>query len=711
MTTRSRYPVAALVPALLVWGLFWIVATGPKPVPADRYLDLADRYDVEIIRDDYGVPHIYGARDVDVAFGLAFAHAEDDFPTIQDVVLATRGMLAAEKGPSAAPADFLVGFMDVKRTVEKGYATKVSAEARALAEAYADGINHYAATHPGEASSLLLPVKGEDVVAGFTFKTPLFYGFDKAISALFAGTYPGMPSSAQPEEEEESLPVGSQGVALAPKATTDGHTRLLVNSHQPLTGPVAWYEARVKSEEGWDMVGGTFPGAPLILHGAGPDLGWANTVNTPDLVDVFRIRRHPGGALAYTLDNKWAPMTARTVPIRVKLWGPFYWTVERTVYETLFGPVVEVNGDYYAVRFAGYRELGMLDAMYALNKAKDRAAFEAALARGSLPSLNYVMATASGDVAHYYNAQFPKRPNVPGLDWRKLVPGDQSSIFVEGYEPFSAVPKTVNPESGIVFNANNSPYLATTGAGAPVPDDFPARLGVQGNLTNRALRLNRLLTLAAPVSPDAFREIKYDKVFDPSYPPLVALRTALLEPPVWLGVEEREGVDLLRRWRGGTALDDRSAALGIALLYPMIKAWEADEPMPDVWGRLPVALNYLVTRFGRIDPEWGEVSRLRRGGIDLPIAGGPDILRAVYGERDADGRMRDVAGDSYILFADWDGKGGFTARSAHSFGAAAGRPDSPHHTDQMDMFVREEEREVPLDREALMAEKTSSRRL
>ena len=105
----------------------------------------------------------------------------------------------------------------------------------------------------------------------------------------------------------------------------------MVNSHQPYTGPVAWYEARVKSEEGWDMIGGIFPGAPMILHGAGPDLGWAMTVNKPDLVDVYALEvDEPEEPSQYRFDGGWRDFDVKEIEFRVKLWGPFSLPVKRT---------------------------------------------------------------------------------------------------------------------------------------------------------------------------------------------------------------------------------------------------------------------------------------------------------------------------------------------------------------------------------------------
>ena len=158
----------------------------PNNPSAETLTADAANYEVEIIRDNWGVPHIYGQTNADTAFGVAYAHAEDDYETIQDVVAATRGVLARYKGAAAAPTDYIVSLLDVWGTVERRYERDVPGDIKAIAEAYAAGLNLYAAEHPDETWAGLAPFTGQDVVAGFIFKTPFFYGFDETLQALFA---------------------------------------------------------------------------------------------------------------------------------------------------------------------------------------------------------------------------------------------------------------------------------------------------------------------------------------------------------------------------------------------------------------------------------------------------------------------------------------------------------------------------------------------
>ena len=165
----------------------------------------AGRYHVHIVRDNFGVPHVFGHTDADVGFGIGFAHSEDDFATIQDVALATRGTLAASEGVKAAAGDYLVRAMRVWETIDARYDRDLPADVKRVLEAYADGVNYYAALHPDAVKTGLLPLTGKDIAAGFVFKTPFFYGLADTLKKLTADTG-GKPA----------LPIGSNGIAVAP---------------------------------------------------------------------------------------------------------------------------------------------------------------------------------------------------------------------------------------------------------------------------------------------------------------------------------------------------------------------------------------------------------------------------------------------------------------------------------------------------------------
>ena len=235
----------------LLWALLVLLALGAvggmvwEPLVATEYKAPPSReYDVEIARDSFGVPHINGKTDADTAYGLAYAHAEDDFSTIEDVVAMTRGRYGALAGSDGAKVDFVLHLLGARETAERRY-LELSPQVRAVAEAYAAGLNHYADKHPDEVRlSKLFPVTGQDIVTGFVLRAPFFYGLDGTIGALAEGKPQPRESAARmtPIGRDPEMN-GSNAFAIAPKRMADGKTWLISNSHQPYEGQVAWYEA------------------------------------------------------------------------------------------------------------------------------------------------------------------------------------------------------------------------------------------------------------------------------------------------------------------------------------------------------------------------------------------------------------------------------------------------------------------------------------
>ena len=372
------------------------LATAPRKADLTPLIEKARAYDVVIRRDRFGVPHILGKTDADAAFGLAFAHAEDDFDTIQTIALATRGTLAASEGAKAAPGDYIVNLLGVWNTINARYDRDLPPDVKAVLTAYADGVNYYAARNPGKVKPGLLPLTGKDIAAGFVFKTPFFYGLDSELKRLTNAT-------------DDGLPKGSNGVAVAPSRSSDGATRLLVNSHQPYSGPVAWYEAVVESGEGWHVAGGFFPGSPFMLHGHNAHLGWANTVNNPDLVDIYRLTLNPETKDEYRLDGKWVKFERGTAKLRIKLWGPFSWTINKEVLRSAHGPVMRTKTGAFAIRYAGMDSVRQPLQYWRLDKAGTLEQWQEAMALQALPSINYVYADEKGNIGYVYNGLFPNR--------------------------------------------------------------------------------------------------------------------------------------------------------------------------------------------------------------------------------------------------------------------------------------------------------------
>jgi len=645
----------------------------------------AKDHDVRIRRDEWGVPHVKGKTDADVAYGLAWAQAEDDFPTLQEAVFTGRGRLAELTGPAGLESDYLVALQDVAGAVKRGYGG-LPADLRAVMEAYAAGINAYAAKHQDMVAPGLLPVTGQDLVAGTTYRGPTFYGLDD----LFRRT---MRPAQKTAAVEDRLEIGSNGVAVGPSRSADGATRLLVNSHQPYSGPLAWYEAVLESGQGWHVAGGFFPGSPFMLHGHNANLGWASTVNNPDLADVYQLTVNPTDRDRYRLDGAWRRFNSRWVEIRVRKPDGSFETVRREVLASVHGPVVRTDHGVFAVRFAGLGEVRQNGQYFAMNKARNLAEWKAAMARGVLPSINYIYADAKGNVGYVHNGRYPVRK--AGVDWSGGVPGDRSDLIWTAQLPFARVPQLWNPKGGWTFSANNTPFQATDPADNLKREAYPETLGLQANMTNRAMRALETYGADPSITAEEFEAYKYDLAYSEKSDLAKGIALLMSVPP-GTDADLAAAQALFKGWDRRTNVESRAAALAVLTVLRLQQS--AGKAPLEV---LKTVMAELKARFGRIDPTWGEVNRIRRGTVDLPIDGGPDIFRAVYGRPDADGRLKALAGDTFVMFVTWDRDGKLSSKSIHQFGSATLDASSPHYADQTPLFAKMQTKPVYFTEEQL----------
>jgi acyl-homoserine-lactone acylase len=685
---RAAAGVLLLAMLTLIGLMVWEpLMASPGKAPLSR------AYSAEIVRDEWGVPHIYGRTDADVAYGVAQAHAEDDFRTLQDVVAMTRGRYGALAGEEGAAFDYALALLDARGTVKRQYAT-VPARSRALLDAYATGLNDYAAEHPAEVRlGNLFPVNGEDIATGFALRQPFFFGLNGVIGPLVKGETllpdPGPRLNGSPLPDRESAAnLGSNAFAIAPGRSDDGVTRLVSNSHQPWEGGVAWYELVVESGEGWHYAGATFPGSPFPFLGHNEDLGWTNTVNQPDMVDVYKLVLDESGT-RYRLDGKWLPLerTAVRLPVR---FGPIVIPVSRPVYRSVHGPVIINDQGAFAFRYGGMGSLATLDAYYALNKAKTYAEWQGILARQAIPSTNFIYADKAGTIAYWYNAAIPQRQKGP--DWRGVLPGDRSDLIWQSLAPFDSLPHYVNPATGFVFNSNNTPFVAAGKASNLDPANFAPEMGIEQRMTNRAFRAEKLLDETNPIGRAELERIKYDTGYERA-----GYIAKVLDAIAALDVRDNKRLltaqQLMAQWDMTAEGAGRADALAVLLLRkPMGDDYEG-KPLTPAREILDKASAHLMEHFGRLDPPLQDLLRLRHGkgksAVDLPLDGGSDTLRAsTLWDVESDGRLKVKHGDSFVMFVEWAPGKPVVSQSIQPFGAATTRPDSVHHTDQSALFVQ-----------------------
>ena len=668
---------------------------GCQPPTDTTYLGLANQYDVTIERDAWGVPHVLGVTDADAAFGLAYAQAEDNNRIIEDSLRAYRAQLAAEQGADAAPVDFLVQWLGLQQRIANDFRRTVSPDMQAYLDAFADGLNYYAAKHPQDFDTSLLPVTAEDLMVGYLLRHLLFYGFDETVKELNGPRRP-RDISTGPEVSLDGVPIGSNAFAVSPIRSDDGSTRLAINSHQPLTGPVAWYEAHIRSEQGLDVMGGLFPGSPTMGVDFNRSMAWGATVNKPDLVDVYVLEIHPDDPNQYRLDGEWRTLEQFDIAIRVKLWGPFWWTVHREGLRSEHGPVLRTEHGTYAVRYAGMNEMRQPEQWHAMSRANSVAAFRDALALHRFASFNFVAADRDGHIGFFHNAMIPMR--VPGYNWRQYLPGDRSDLIWDRYIPWPDLPAVIDPPSGFVLSTNQSPFQISEDGSNPDPGRYRPEDGFQTRMTNRATRGLELFGEYGAISEAEFSAIKHDNQYSPNSRAGRWLQRVLRE------VDETdpdlgEARRILADWDLATNVANRGAALGTCVIYREWLTEQQGKQAPDPTATLKDCAALIHNATGQLDPRYGDINRHVRGDdFDEPLAGGPDTLRAVYGSGlEETGFNTNIAGDGLYYLVSWDAEGHQQISGVHPFGSATLDDQSAHFSDQAADFVNESPHPVLFD--------------
>ncbi len=649
------------------------------------YLPLGEQYDVWIERDNFGVPHVHGTTDADAAFGLAYAQAEDHWTLLEDAIALYRGESARFNGPEAAITDFLVKWLGLWDDIERDYDTLLQPETRAYLQAFADGLNYYAAKHPEQVRFDLLPYRGEDLAAAFMLQHLFFWGFDGIVKELTRSERARNVSDG-PGVLRGEVPVGSNAFAVAPHYSEDGATRLAVNSHQPATGPVAWYEAHLQSDEGLNVMGGLLPGGPTINVGFNENVAWAATVNKPDLADIYVLDIDPDDPMRYRLDGQWLELEQRELDIEVNLFGFLPWTVTELGLRSQHGPVLQTEHGTYAVRYAGMGEMRQMEQWLAMDKAQSVDQWLDAMRMHTFASFNFAVADREGHIAFVHNSLTPVRK--AGYDWQQYLPGDDSSLIWDSFIPFDDLPMVINPPSGWVHSANQSPFHVTAPEDNPKASDFRQEDGFPTRMTNRAYRGLELFQALGPISEQEFFEIKHDKAYSPNSRSAAYVRSAIDIQGLEGDLLAAQGV--LADWDLNTDIDNPGAALATCILGAEWLAESRGTPVPEVGGQLQRCANLLLEKTGRLDPPWGEVNRHVRGELNLPVGGGPDTLRAIYGRgMEDDGYHTNVAGDGLYYLVEWDSDGEQKVRGIHQFGSATLDETSPHYADQAVLYVRE----------------------
>ncbi len=644
---------------------------------------------ITIARDSFGVPHIYGHTDAEAAYGLAYAHCEDDFNSIQQNLLAAKGMLGEVLGKEGVLFDFGLTFFGIDTLVDNNFEHAISNDFKKVLEGYIQGVNDYAAKHPEEVLlKKALPFKPTDMVKGSTLTLSLFAGAGMALKSIKDNH---IELLHQPNE------IGSNSMAIAPTRTDDGKAWLLVNSHQPIEGRFAWYEAHIKSDEGWDIIGGLFPGGTTIFVGSNKNLGWAHTTNYHTFGDIYKLE-HKGNKYLY--DGTWHTFQTKTAHLKIKL-GALKIPIAKKIRTCEYGPVFQSAHGWYAVRFPGAMDLRATEQWFRMNKAGNFKEFETALKMEAIPLFNIMYADVDGNIFYQSGCQVPLRDTT--LNWHLPITANTSNYKWTSLIPYDRKPSMLNPTCGYLFSCNQTQY-SVSGKDCAWKGYW---VGIQQFNYNRGERFGELLgAVNGKFTWADFLRIKFDRSYSRNGTYARNFKAAF-------ELDENKFPDLadaikkLKQWNRTGDAENKDAALVMIMQERLQKEWKVPfaflmikkDPMQeaDLLSALRYSRRFMLAKYGTLDIKLGDVQRMIRGNVSFPASGLREVPHAADPKLfdKAKGIWRITGGDGYIQVNRYS-KTGVEINSVNAYGASA-HPQSKHYTDQMEMFSKEQFKKMTFD--------------
>ena len=647
---------------------------------------------ITIARDSFGIPHVFAKTDPEVAYGIAWAHAEDDFETLQLVVLSGKAKLGTGIGKKGAEGDYVINLLRIRKTVDEQWNT-LSPDFLALIKGYVAGLNAYAKAHPSAIKyKQAFPFDEKEYMTAVVFSIGLFCGIDQALPQILGGKVETIPGFN---------PQGSNAFAMNSVKTTTGESFLAINAHQPQEGPVAFYEAHLQSEQGWNMLGGLFPGGCLIFHGTNENLGWAHTVNYQDKIDVFQLEMNPANKNQYKFDGQWMNLEQDKAKLKVK---GIPITIGKKIYWSKYGATLKTDKGVFALRVPATMDIKALEEWYRMNKAKNFTEFYKAVSITSLPMFNIMYADRYDTIFYISNGKMPRRNPDTKYNWKSTVPGNTSATLWTEFKPISELPQYINPSSGYLFNTNHSPFLATDTRNNLDRKKFDITDGYETYHNNRSQRVTELIN-SNKVDYTTFKKIKFDLQL-----PNELKYTYGIDSMLNLSVNDypvlKDVITNFQGWDRKAITTSKGAAIFL-LVYDYVAKKLGGTPARQLTKSESVetyqyVYDYMIQHFGKTDLVLGDIQKLVRGDDVRPAWGLPDVLAATYTAPYKDGMRKVNSGDAYICFVRYPKDGSLPIiESVNTFGASM-HPDSPHYKDQMTMFQNQQTKPMTLDKQQVL---------
>jgi acyl-homoserine-lactone acylase len=676
---------------------------------------------VTITRDDWGIAHVRGQTDADAVFGMIYAQAEDDFNRIETNYLTALGRTAEAEGEEAIWADLRAKLYMDPDDLRARYAASPEWLKR-LMDAWADGLNHYLATHPDVRPRAIARFEPwmalsftEGSIGGDIERIDL-----AALEAFYSKRGRALAAAEPPDPE----PRGSNGFAIAPANSSGGKALLLINPH---TSFFFRSELQVTSGEGLNAYGAATWGQFFIYQGFNERAGWMHTSSGVDVVDEFlETVEQKDGTLFYRYGNELRPVETRTFTVAYRAADGSMASRWFETYRTHHGPIVREQGGKWVAFAMMHKPVEALQQSYLRTKAHDYAGFLQVAELKANSSNNTVFADAAGNIAYLHPQFIPHRDD--RFDYAKPVDGSDPATDWRGLHALDEAPRLLNPPNGWIQNTNNWPYSAA-GPYSPRPADYPRYMDQFGE-TPRGLQALRLLHEKRQLTLEGLRDAAYDSyqtAFARLIPGLVA---------AWDGAPASN--PLKRRLEGPIAAlrswDHRWSAESVPTTLAMFwgeHLWaqvrkEGQPPMVPIdlidalapqrkLEALAGATERLEREFGRWSVPWGEINRFQRltgdivqphsdsaPSLPVPFTSGRWGSLASFGAAPRNGSKRwyGSSGNSFVAVVEFGDKVRALAVTA---GGESGDPASPHFDDQAERYAAGDLREVYFYPEQLTA--------
>ncbi len=701
----KKHALAAVALAVLFAGL----AGHAAPMAASQAAPVRN----EILWDKYGVPHVYGRSIAAVFYGYGYAQAQSHADEIFRLYGESRGRGAEYWGEAYEATSVWLIKNDVPARSKSWYDAQQPGF-KANLDAFAKGMNDYAAAHPeaiGPAVKVVLPVSGLDVVAH--------------AHRLMNFVYVASPNLGGEGDAPRSTPAdgyvgedGSNTWAISGKKTASGKTMLLQNPHLSwMTNYFTYYEAHLVAPD-FELYGATQIGLPVIRFAFNQQMGISNTVNGMVGSTTYQLTLQDDG---YVYDGKVTPFEMASTTYKLRQADGLVVEKPLEIKRTVHGPVfTRKDGVTVALRVAGLDRPAMLHQYFDMVTAKNYDAFTAAMKRLQVPTFNISYADKDGNVEYIFNGIAPQRQQGDIAFWRGLVPGDSSDYLWTEVHPYEDLPRVTNPPAGFIQNTNDPPWFPSW----PTPikaSDYPPYLAPQGPESMRsqnalsmmaandqltleklmALKLSTRSLLADRTLPDLIAAAKADRSAD-----MQAAVKLLSEWDHLYSKGNRAGL-LFEEWAKLFAGNGFGGQANYAVPFDGARATSTPTGIKNKTASVKMLRQAIVEtkkKYGALDRVFGEVSRFKLGAVDVPgdgHVGGLGPFRVItWGALDAAGKRYPQHGETWVGMIEFTTP--VKAYGLMSYGNSR-QKGTTHRSDQLEHLSKHEFRELWLTRPQIEA--------